>query len=133
MAMDVLCVLVFALVGRASHDEGLTVAGVLLVAWPFLAGLAVGWGAARRLRHGWPIKPGAAILVWAGALVVGMVLRAATGAGTALSFVLVAAFTLFAALVGWRSLLEIGRFATGGLSRWSEQNAREAQRSRQQR
>ena len=40
VVLDVACVLVFVIIGRASHGEGLT--GVASTAWPFLAGLAGG-------------------------------------------------------------------------------------------
>ncbi len=46
---DVVGVLVFCTIGRRSHAEGLTVAGVAETAWPFLAGTAVGW----LLIRGW--------------------------------------------------------------------------------
>ena len=48
-AVDVIVVLVFALVGRASHNEG--VLGLFGTAWPFLAGLALGWLGLRAWRH----------------------------------------------------------------------------------
>jgi hypothetical protein len=48
--------------------------------------------------------------VWT--LVIGMVVRAATGAGIAIAFVIVAAVVLAALLIGWRAVL-------GRLSRWS--------------
>ncbi|MEI3849450.1 MULTISPECIES: DUF3054 domain-containing protein [unclassified Microbacterium] len=99
--IDVVLVLVFAAIGRASHERGLTPLGVVETAWPFLAGLALGWlvlmawRAPRAvLRTGLPL---AAIAV-AG----GMLLRLATGAGTALPFVVVATATLLLFLVGWR-------------------------------
>ena len=37
---DVLCVLAFVMIGRASHQAGESLAGVTSTAWPFLAGLA---------------------------------------------------------------------------------------------
>src|SRR5258705_9778470 len=40
---DVVCVIVFCAIGRRSHAEGLTVAGIAQTAWPFLAGTGVGW------------------------------------------------------------------------------------------
>ena len=40
---DVVCVIVFCTIGRRSHAEGLTVAGIAQTAWPFLAGTGVGW------------------------------------------------------------------------------------------
>ncbi|TDD61007.1 DUF3054 domain-containing protein, partial [Actinomadura darangshiensis] len=42
---DVCCVLVFVGIGRSSHDEAASAAGFATTAWPFLVGLAVGWGA----------------------------------------------------------------------------------------
>ena len=44
---DVAAVLVFCAVGRRSHAEGITIAGVATTAWPFLTGTVVGWLAAR--------------------------------------------------------------------------------------
>ena len=43
LAADAVCVVVFCTIGRRSHAEGLTVAGIAETAWPFLAGTAVGW------------------------------------------------------------------------------------------
>ena len=44
---DAAVVVVFATIGRASHDEGLRLAGVWHTAWPFLVGtaLALAWAA----------------------------------------------------------------------------------------
>ena len=50
LALDTALVIVFAVIGRSSHAEGLDVAGVWGTAWPFLTGLAVGWW--RRERGG---------------------------------------------------------------------------------
>ncbi len=85
--LDVVVVLVFAAVGRASHGEQDAVTGVLAVAWPFLA--ARRWaGRPSRLRGRWPLTVRwDGVVVWASTLVLGMVLRVVTGAGTAASFV----------------------------------------------
>lgn len=104
-ALDALTVLVFAAVGRASHDEGGAVTGTLAVAWPFLVGTLVGWVLVRRRSRRWPTDLGPGVLVWASTLVVGMLLRLLTGAGVAFTFVLVAAVFLGVVLVGWRVLL----------------------------
>ncbi|WP_448005506.1 DUF3054 domain-containing protein [Agromyces bauzanensis] len=103
LVIDVLLVVVFAIVGRVSHAEGLTLAGVWGTAWPFLAGLAVGWAAARAWRHPFAVWP-TGVAVWAAALVVGMLLRLVSGQGTAVAFVVVAALTLALLLVGWRAV-----------------------------
>src|ERR1700730_14676848 len=79
----VLCccwVLAFVIIGRASHADGLGLVGVASTAWPFLAGLFLGWGAVRAWRRpvaGLPAGLGA----WLGAAGLGMVLRVGDGGG----------------------------------------------------
>lgn len=103
LGLDAALVLVFAVIGRSSHAEGLDPSGVWGTAWPFLAGLGVGWLAARAWRH--PLAPWpTGVVVWAATLVVGMLLRFATGQGTALAFVVVASITLAVLLIGWRGI-----------------------------
>ncbi|WP_411285015.1 DUF3054 domain-containing protein [Lapillicoccus sp.] len=104
-ALDAVIVLVFAAVGRASHDEGSAAVGVLVVAWPFLVGAAAGWALWRWRSGRWPVDVRPGLVVWAGTLVGGMLLRVVTGAGTAFSFVVVAALFLALGLLGWRALL----------------------------
>jgi hypothetical protein len=102
-------ILVFATVGRASHDEGLTLVGVARTAWPFLVGTAAGWGWAAYAREDpWSVKVG--VRVWLLTLVVGMVLRRLTDAGTAASFVVVASIVLGVLFVGWRLLARVRRW-----------------------
>ena len=97
---DGAAVLLFATVGRLSHAEGVTPVGVLEVAWPFLVGGTVGTLAGRTWRRPEALASGA--WVWAGTLVGGMLLRALTGGGVQLSFVIVAATVLGVLLLGWR-------------------------------
>jgi hypothetical protein len=104
---DGAAILVFAAVGRLSHAEGVTPLGVLEVAWPFLAGGAVGTLAGRTWRRPGSLPSGAA--VWAGTLVGGMLLRALSGGGVQLSFVMVAAVVLAVLLFGWRLLYRVLR------------------------
>lgn len=117
LVTDVLAVLAFAAFGRASHDEALGLAGLLGTAWPFLAALLVGW-LALRAHHApravWPTGVGLWLVTWAG----GMLLRAATGGGTALAFVIVALCFLGLFLAGWRLLAKLlgGRSLLPGLS-----------------
>ncbi|URM99519.1 DUF3054 domain-containing protein [Actinomadura madurae] len=99
--VDVLCVLVFVGIGRASHDEAAGLAGFAGTAWPFLAGLAAGWGLWRVWRRPEALLP-AGVGVWVTTVAVGMALRAVSGQGTAAAFVIVASVFLGAALVGWR-------------------------------
>jgi peptidoglycan/LPS O-acetylase OafA/YrhL len=117
--VDVALVVVFAAVGRTSHSEGLSLAGVLTTAWPFLAGTVVGWLVVRVRRRGWPVDVGPGVTVWFATLLVGMLLRWGTGAGTAVSFVLVAALVLALLLVGWRfvAAYRVGRARPAGRAR----------------
>ena len=45
--LDCCCVLVFVIIGRASHTRGEGLAGIASTAWPFLAGLAAAGPVAR--------------------------------------------------------------------------------------
>src|SRR5258708_19569971 len=49
--LDACCVLAFVAIGRASHHDGESVSGLAAAAWPFLAGLAVGWLVTRAWRR----------------------------------------------------------------------------------
>lgn len=104
LALDVVLVVVFAALGRASHAEENPLLGAAGTASPFLGGTLVGWGLVRWRSRRWPIGLGPGILVWASTLVIGMILRVFSGAGTAPSFVLVAATVLALLLLGSRWL-----------------------------
>ena len=101
LAVDVVGVLVFCALGRRSHDEGLNVTGIAATAWPFLSGTAIGWLAARGWRRPTAVAP-TGVVVWLSTVIVGMVLRKATSAGVAASFVVVAATVTALLLLGWR-------------------------------
>jgi hypothetical protein len=102
LLVDLVCVIVFCTIGRRSHAEGLTVAGVAETAWPFLTGTAVGWLAIRAWRNPAAVAP-TGLVVWLSTVVIGMVLRKATSAGTAISFVVVASLVTAILLLGWRA------------------------------
>ena len=98
---DIVGVLVFCAIGRRSHAEGLTVAGVADTAWPFLVGTAIGWLLIRGWRRPTAVAP-TGLVVWASTVVIGMLLRKATSAGVAVSFVVVASAATAVVLLGWR-------------------------------
>lgn len=100
--VDVVLVLLFAAVGRSSHAEAGGIAGLLGTAWPFLVGLVAGWALVRWRRADWPRAWHHAIPIWVATVVLGMLLLAVTGQGTAVSFVAVATLVLAAFLLGWR-------------------------------
>lgn len=102
LVIDLVLVLVFVLIGRASHDEN-PVAGALVTLWPFASGLGVGWLVARAWRHPLRLVP-TGLVIWACTVAGGMLLRIVSGQGVQLSFVIVAAIVLAAFLVGWRAI-----------------------------
>jgi hypothetical protein len=106
LGVDVLCVLVFCAVGRRSHDEGLDVTGIAATAWPFLTGTVVGWLASRGWRRPTALAP-TGVVVWLCTVVVGMLLRKASSAGVAASFLVVAASVTAVLLLGWRAMAEV--------------------------
>ena len=99
---DVACVIVFCTIGRRSHAEGLTVAGIAQTAWPFLAGTGVGWLLIGGWRRPFTVIP-VGMVVWVCTVVVGMVLRKVTSAGVSASFVVVASVSTAVLLLGWRA------------------------------
>jgi hypothetical protein len=122
LVADLALVLVFAIVGRISHTEGVTIGGVLGVAWPFVVALLVGWAVARR-RTGWPVRMRGSSTVWLVTVVLGLLVRVATGGGFAWSFGVVTLLALGLFLIGWRCAAEIFRFVVEGLGRWADQAA----------
>ncbi|GAA2170971.1 hypothetical protein GCM10009846_03190 [Agrococcus versicolor] len=113
LAGDVACILVFATVGRASHDGISSVGDVLWTALPFLVALGVGWFVTLAWRA--PLAPGrVGVPLAAVTVLVGMLGRALLGEGTALPFVVVATVTVLLLLVGWRLVarLVVGRRRT---------------------
>jgi len=103
VALDVGCVLLFVIIGRASHTKGEGLAGIASTAWPFLTGLAFGWLAARTWRQPYRLWP-AGVGAWLGAVGLGMLFRVVSGQGTAPAFVGVALAFLGLFLLGWRLL-----------------------------
>jgi hypothetical protein len=92
---------VFATVGRSNHHESTGIHGVWHTAWPFALGTVL------------------ALVLTAYTHTDPLTLRAATGAGTALSFVVVATLVLAALFLGWRFALGWRRWRsrTGWLRR----------------
>lgn len=101
LVADAIAVVVFCTLGRRSHAEGLTVAGVAETSWPFLIGTVVGWLLSRAWRRPLTLAP-TGVVVWVCTVVVGMVLRKTTSAGVAVSFIVVASLVTAALLLGWR-------------------------------
>ena len=103
LLIDVCCVLVFVVIGRASHTKGEALGGIASTAWPFLCGLAAGWAASRAWGRPLTIRP-AGIAIWLCTVALGMILRVVSGQGTAVAFIVVALAFLGLFLLGWRLL-----------------------------
>jgi Protein of unknown function (DUF3054) len=106
VVLDIACVLVFVIIGRASHTKGESLAGIASTAWPFLAGLGVGWLAARGWRRPLAISP-EGLAIWLCTVALGMILRVVAGQGTAVAFIVVALAFLALFLLGWRLLARL--------------------------
>ena len=109
VVVDVVLVLIFAAIGRASHDEN--PAGFLLTAWPFLIALLIGHLLAALLpgrpRRPWSVLWGA--VVWIVTVAGGMLIRVLSGDTAEVPFIIVAALVLGAFLVGWRAITALLR------------------------
>ncbi len=103
---DLLCVLVFVVVGKADHATGLDPASVVGTAWPFLAALALGWVVTLAWRTPGRIWP-TGVLVWAVTVVGAMPLRLVSGEGAPISFVVVTSVFLAATMLGWRAVAHL--------------------------
>lgn len=108
--VDAILVVVFCVIGRLSHASGIfaDIPGFLHTVWPFLAGLIIAYAVLAVFRV--PVErvvPG--IAVWALTVVGGLLFRALSDQGTAMSFVIVTALTLGVLLFAWRIVLAILR------------------------
>ena len=112
LAGDIVCVLVFCALGRRSHAEGLTLAGIADTAWPFLSGTALGWLLARGWRAPTAVVP-TGVTVWLASVGVGMLLHKASSQGVATSFIIVASVVTALLLLGWREVAALVRKRSG--------------------
>lgn len=108
LVADAVGIVVFAALGRRSHDEADGITSVFATAAPFLVALAIGWAVVIMLREtrSRPADPraiDAGVAIWIVTVVVGLLLRRTLwDRGTALAFVIVAAAFLVLVIVGWR-------------------------------
>ena len=113
--LDVSCILAFVAIGTSSHAHGVTVTGVAVTSWPFLAGAALGWAAGRAWRSPAAVVP-VGVVVWLSCVGAGMALRVLAGQGTAAAFVVVALVFLGSGMLGWRWLANMGAARAGSRS-----------------
>jgi hypothetical protein len=94
-------VLAFVIIGRHTHHDGDSLAGLWHTAWPLLAGLGIGLAATRGWRRPLALAP-AGLGAWLGAAAAGMIIRVLAGQGTAAAFIVVTLAFLGLFLLGWR-------------------------------
>lgn len=100
--IDVVIVLFFAANGRSAHGGVQGVSDVLRVAWPFLVALVVAWMIVGGISRAAPRTLAMGGIVWIVTVAGGVLVRGASGAGTAFTFILVTAGFLALTLIGWR-------------------------------
>lgn len=102
LAWDLVAVGLFVVMGRRTHQEGMTLAGILATAAPFATALATGWLAALRWNS---VSVRGGVVVAAVTIAGGILLRRFVAAdGTAAPFVVVASLFLLSTMLGWRFL-----------------------------
>lgn len=108
LALDVVLIIVFAALGRDTHEHGLEPAGILITASPFLAACVAGWLVLGRRWSPAALWPAGAAL-WLITVVAGLGIRALAGGGVAPSFALVTLCVLGAFLLLPRALAALVR------------------------
>jgi hypothetical protein len=101
-AADVVAVIVFAAVGRASHAESDDILGLLATIAPFAVGLGASW--ATPIVRAQPSGLRAGLVALAGTAVLGLALRFAFTDRLPLSFAVVTVVSLGVLMLGWRAL-----------------------------
>jgi hypothetical protein len=99
---DLVCVLVFAMAGKSSHEASRSEWVVLAIVWPFALSVVLAYAGLlarkRLLARVWP----EGVCVVAVTYVLGMALRAISGRGIAGGFLVVAVLFLALSMLGWR-------------------------------
>ena len=98
---DVVCLVVFIVIGTRNHDTDTGLTGVLTVAAPFLIALVVAHLAFRSFPR---TAPTTGVVIATTTVALGMILRnLAWDRGTAFAFIMVAAVFNLATMCGWRA------------------------------
>jgi len=101
-AADAVCLAVFVILGRESHDITSGITWYLTVLWPFLGGWFVA-ALASRLYASWPSQWVRVAATWGIGVALALILRAVvTGRDTPIAFIIVAYAFVGVAVFGWR-------------------------------
>jgi FtsH-binding integral membrane protein len=102
---DLVCVLVFAIAGKTSHEASTSDWVVLAIVWPYALSVVLAHAGlllrGRPTRRIWP----EGVVVLSVTYVLGMVLRVVSGRGIAGGFLVVAVVFLALTMLGWRTIL----------------------------
>ncbi len=98
---DLLLIFVFATVGRAQHESGITSLGILSTAGPFVVACIAGWSVTQNWNSPLSLWPNG-VLVWLITVIGGLTLRAFFDHAPALSFQIVTLLALGVLLLGHR-------------------------------
>lgn len=105
LLIDLVAVIVFALIGRASHDEN-PVLGLVHTAWPFVVACLVAWALVtwRRIE---PMAGAGFVFVWLVTAWGGLGLRLLSGTSARWPFWIVATVVTGLFLGGWRLVVRL--------------------------
>ena len=99
--LDIICVVIFVIIGRRNHNETTDAVGTLRTAAPFLIALLGAWVGAKAWRAPRTLSTG--VVLWIVTTAVGLgIRRLVFGDGIATPFVIVATLVLGLLLVGTR-------------------------------
>lgn len=99
--LDVVCILLFVIIGRRNHGESGDAEGTLRTALPFLIALTGAWIGAKAWRA--PRSLATGVVLWVVTVVVGLGMRrVAFGDGIATAFIIVTTLVIGLLLVGTR-------------------------------
>lgn len=103
LLVDLVLVVVFAAIGRASHDENVF-AGLAKTALPFLVACGIAWAILLLRRR--PVGTMASgVFIWLVTAWGGLALRMASGTSARWPFWIVATVALGVLLLGWRAVM----------------------------
>lgn len=106
MVGDLLCMLIFAVLGLRSHEDGITFGGILRAATPFQAGWLIVIGAIGVQRRPEPSDSRGLIRAWIPAWALGLVIRAVLFDGSLeVTFAIVSLLVIGVLLMLWRGVL----------------------------
>ncbi|WP_404291370.1 DUF3054 domain-containing protein [Glutamicibacter arilaitensis] len=106
VAVDLVLIILFALLGRREHEHALSITGILMTALPFLIAYLImtlisrPWTTINRL---WPTG----VLVWLGTVALGLALRVSMNSTAALPFIIVTVLVLGLFLMGRRLICKL--------------------------